>query len=137
MKKNIIMIATTLMASSLMFGCAQTNTSAERNARNFIYASYDDFDPNFNTHKYNSIQLSIPFFEQFWQLGKEDREAGITQEEAQQRLRYLTSDEFLNSIPQKSKFAGKWYNESTTPKWVKAMSDAISTTYLDGYEGRN
>ncbi|MDX7987305.1 Exc2 family lipoprotein [Xenorhabdus sp. 12] len=136
MKKNIIMIATTLIVSSLMFGCAQINTSAERNARNFIYASYDDFDPNFYTHKYNSTQRLIPFFEQFWQLGKKDRVSGMTQEDAQQRVRYLTSDEFLNTIPKRSTFAGKVYNESVTPKWTKAMSEAISASYMDGYEGR-
>ncbi|MDX7990346.1 Exc2 family lipoprotein [Xenorhabdus littoralis] len=137
MKKNVVMIAITLIVSSLMVGCVQPKSSAERNAKNFIYASHDDFDPNFQTHIYNSIQLSVPFFEQFWQQGKKDRDAGMTQEDAQQRVSYLNSDEFLNSIPRKSQFAGKIYNESTTPQWTKAMSEAISTTYMDGYEGRD
>ncbi|CDH21413.1 Exc2 family lipoprotein [Xenorhabdus bovienii] len=137
MKKNVVMIAATLIVSSLVAGCAQTTSSAERNAQNFVYSSYDDFDPNFQTHKYNSIQSFIPFFEQFWQQGKKDREAGMTQEDAQQRVRDLTSDEFLSSFPRKSRFAGQVYNENTTSQWTKAMSEAISTTYMDGYEGRN
>ncbi|PHM50238.1 hypothetical protein Xmir_00415 [Xenorhabdus miraniensis] len=137
MKKNAVMIVATLIVSSLMVGCSQPKSSAERNAKHFIYASNDDFDPNFQTQIYDSIQLSVPYFEQFWQLGKKDREAGVTPEDAQQRVSYFSSDEFLNSLQRKSWFAGKVYNETASPKWLKAMSEAISATYTDGYEGRN
>ncbi|PHM65521.1 hypothetical protein Xsto_01878 [Xenorhabdus stockiae] len=140
MKKNAVITITTLIVSSLlMSGCAQPKTSAERNAKHFVYASNDDFDPNFRTKIYDSIELSVPFFEQFWQLGKKDREAGVSPEEAQQRVIYLKGDEFMNSIRRTSHFEGRVYESSEGPsiKWRKAMSEAISATYMDGYEGRN
>ncbi|PHM33189.1 Exc2 family lipoprotein [Xenorhabdus innexi] len=139
-KKNMVMMATTLIVSSLLtVGCSQPKTSAERNAKHFVYASNDDFDPNFRTQIYDSITLSVPLFEQFWQMGKKDKESGVTPEEAQERVLYLKSDEFLNSIQRTSHFAGKAYknSKSVSPKWRKAMSEGISATYMDGYEGRD
>ncbi|MGN2500752.1 Exc2 family lipoprotein [Serratia nevei] len=119
-------------------GCNTPSTSAERHAKHFTYASDDGFDPNFNMRKHETVKLSIPFFKQFWLEGKNDREKGISKEDANKRVIYFSSDEFFNSFKNYSVFAGKEYNaEKTSPKWRKAMSDAASGAYRDGYEGRD
>ncbi|EPK9181680.1 MULTISPECIES: Exc2 family lipoprotein [Enterobacterales] len=119
-------------------GCNTPTTSAERHAKHFIYAADDGFDPNFVTRKHDTMKLSVPFFKQFWLQGKQDREKGISKEEADKRVIYFSSDEFINSIKKRSIFAGKAYNvEMPSQKWRKAMSDAVSGAYMDGYEGRN
>ncbi|EBE8761819.1 Exc2 family lipoprotein [Salmonella enterica] len=46
-------------------------------------------------------------------------------------------EEFLKSIQSEEKFAGRTYTDSRTPspKELKAMGDAISSAYMDGYGG--
>ncbi len=126
-----------LPAVLLLAGCA-AETSAERHARHFVYASDDGFDPNFATRKADSSRMLIPFFAQFWQMGKDDRQAGLTAEQAAERARELGSDEFLDSIQRQNTFAGKVYNHSASSslRWRKAASASISGSYMDGYEGK-
>lgn len=122
----------------ILAGCKAPTTSAERHAKHFTYAADDGFDPHFATRKHDSITLSVPFFKQFWEEGKKDREKGITQEEANKRAQYFYSDDFFTSFKNYSVFAGKEYNVTNTSlKWRKAMSEETSGAYMDGYEGRN
>ncbi|ELZ4183409.1 Exc2 family lipoprotein [Salmonella enterica] len=46
-------------------------------------------------------------------------------------------EEFLKFIQSEEKFAGRTYTDSRTPspKELKAMGDAISSAYMDGYGG--
>lgn len=119
-------------------GCNAPTTSAERHAKHFTYAADDGFDPNFVTRKHESVKLSVPFFKQFWEEGKKDRENKVPREEANKRVIYFSSDEFINLIKKRTIFAGKAYNaETPSPKWRKAMSEAASGAYKDGFEGRN
>ncbi|MEE4411950.1 MULTISPECIES: Exc2 family lipoprotein [unclassified Serratia (in: enterobacteria)] len=122
----------------LIAGCSSSMSSPERHAKHFIYTSDDGFDPNFATRKQQSVKFATPFFDQFWEEGKKDREKGLTKEDVKQRVNYFSSDEFFNSFQNISMFAGKAYDRtSRSLKWRKAMSEAASSTYLDGYEGRN
>lgn len=130
--------AVLLICLFTLAGCNTPTTSAERHAKHFTYAADDGFDPNFVTRKHESVKLSVPFFKQFWEEGKKDRENKVPREEANKRVIYFSSDEFFNSFKNYSVFAGKEYNaETPSPKWRKAMSDAVSGAYMDGYEGRN
>lgn len=139
MKTRPIWKAAVLITSLLtLAGCNTPTTSAERHAKHFTYAADDGFDPNFVTRKHESVKLSVPFFKQFWEEGKKDRENKLSREEANKRAIYFSSDAFFNSFKNRSIFAGKEYNaEKTSPKWRKAMSDAAAGAYMDGYEGRN
>ncbi len=139
MKTHQAWKAAALVTSLLIVvGCTSSMTSAERNAKKFTYATNDDFDPNFSTNISQSIKLSEPFFKHFWEQGKQDREKGISRDEANKRVIYYSSNEFFNSFKNRSIFAGKSYNAGTLSiKGRKAMSEAVSGAYLDGYEGRN
>ncbi|MBD2820549.1 Exc2 family lipoprotein [Xenorhabdus sp. 42] len=86
------------------------------------------------------MNSSGPFFEQFWLLGNKTREAGSTREEAQEFADHLfTSRGVLNLIPRVVHFSGKYYVEAgpASSRWYKVMSNAISATYMDGYDGVN
>lgn len=138
MKTHQAWKAAALVTSLLIVvGCTSSMTSAERNAKKFTYATNDDFDPNFSTNISQSIKLSTPFFKNFWQQGKQDREKGFSKEEANKRVMYFSSDEFFDSFKNRSIFAGKSYDAGAPSiKARKAMSEAVSGAYLDGYEGR-
>ncbi len=139
MKAYPIWKATILLASLLtVAGCNTPTTSAERHAKHFTYTADDGFDPNFVTRKHETVKLSIPFFKQFWEEGKKDRENKVSRKGANKRALYFSSDEFFNSFKNYSIFAGKEYSaEKTSTKWRKAMSESASGAYMDGYEGRN
>lgn len=119
-----------------LIGCAAQTTSAERHARHFVYQSLDDFDPNFRTLTYNSTKTFIPFFQQFYDLGKKDKADGMTPAEMAQRIDYFHSDAFFANIENASSYFGHKSQEQKTAKWRKAMENAISETYRDGYDGR-
>ncbi len=138
MKKiSTVMLCTTLAAMLMTTACTP-KTSAERHARQYVYAADDGFNPNFYVKKADSIRMMVPFFRQFQEMGAKDRAAGVSREEALQRVSQLRSEEFLKSIRSEEKFAGRTYTDSSTPspKELKVMGDAISATYMDGYEGR-
>ncbi len=138
MKKiSTVMLCTTLAAMLMTTACTP-KTSAERHARQYVYAADDGFNPNFYVKKADSIRMMVPFFRQFQEMGAKDRVAGVSREEALQRVSQFRSEEFLKSIRSEEKFAGRTYTDSSTPspKELKVMGDAISATYMDGYEGR-
>jgi hypothetical protein len=134
---RVFIVAATFAGFLPLTGCTPV-TSAERHARHFIYASDDGFDPNFSVRKADSTRMMVPFFTQFWLMGKSDRQAGLTAEQAAKRASELGSDEFLNAIQRQAEFAGKIYNHSASSslRWRKAASAAISGSYLDGYQGK-
>lgn len=137
MKKHSIVLLCTALTAILMSTSCTPQTSAERYARQYVYATDDGFDPNFYVKKTDSIQMMVPFFRQFQDAGAKDRAAGVLPEDAQQKVNKFHSEEFLKSIKSKEEFAGKVYtdNHTPSPKKLKAMGDAISAAYMDGYKG--
>lgn len=136
-RNTIWTTAALITALFTLSACTFPMTSPERHAKKFIYASDDGFDPNYKMHKYQSIKMAVPLFNQFWLEGKKDKESGVPKEEANKRITYFSSDDFFNSMQSLNTFAGKTYKAATpTPKWRKAMSEAAAGAYRDGYEGR-
>lgn len=137
MKKFSAVMLCAALTATLMTTACTPKTSAERHARQYVYAADDGFNPNFYVKKADSTRMMVPFFRQFHDMGVKDRAAGVSREEAQQRVSQFRSEEFLKSIQSEEKFAGRTYNDSSTPtpKELKVMGDAISATYMDGYEG--
>ncbi|ADU72700.1 Exc2 family lipoprotein [Pantoea sp. At-9b] len=137
MNGNVGILSIAALSLLLLSGCAQTDSSAKRHAIKFVY-TVEDSDPNFMMNRADSIRMATPFFEQFWQLGKKDRTQGISSADAQKRVSYFHSDEFIKSISGTSRFAGKEYkdNASLSPRWRNNMSEAVAQTYMDGYLGK-
>lgn len=138
MNKSTGVFVCALLTSSLMSSACTPQTSAERHARQYVYAADDGFDPNVRVIKADSIKMAVPFFKTFHDLGAKDRSSGMSVEDANKRADNFRSESFLNSIQSETIFAGTRYvdNKSWSAKQRKAMSDAISEAYIDGYEGR-
>ena len=135
MKVLNTVIGVAIFSFSLV-GCSQHLSSAERHAKHFVYASKSDFDPNYQTRMQETVRVSVPLFEQFYQQGKKDKLAGVSREQAQQQADYFSSPAFLDAIQRESEFAGKKYSQSQNQKWRLLMSQEAAGAYLDGYEGR-
>lgn len=97
----------------------------------------DSTGPNFRTNTADSTRMMTPFFEQFWQQGRKDRDAGLAKKDIEQRINYFHSEEFTHVVRGKSRFAGTDYNHdsSISPLWRREMSAAVSASYMDGYNG--
>ncbi|MGX9867165.1 Exc2 family lipoprotein [Enterobacter mori] len=138
MRYKLSFISIALLSSCLMLtACSQPQTSAERHAKQYINAVTDDFDPNFHTNKADSTRRMVPFFTYFYDAGTEDRISGVSRQQALLQVEAFRSEEFLKSIKSKETFAGRTYTNSNhkSEKQLKALSDAITETYMDGYEG--
>lgn len=119
----------------LLGGCTSTLSSPERHAKHFVYASNNDSDPNFRTRMQESVRISVPFFDQIYQLGRKDKAAGINHDQAKMRTEYFYGDEFLDGIQRQEDFAGRSYSQSQTQKWRMLMSQEAAGAYMDGYNG--
>lgn len=119
----------------LLGGCTSMLSSPERHAKHFVYASNNDSDPNFRTRMQESVRISVPFFDQIYQLGRKDKAADINHDQAKKRSEYFYGDEFLDGIQRKDNFAGKSYSQSQTQKWRMLMSQEAAGAYMDGYNG--
>lgn len=115
-------------------GCSSTLSSSERHAKHFVYASSQDFDPNFRTRMQESVRTTVPFFDQIYQLGQKDKAAGLNRDQAKKRAEYFYGDEFLDGIQRRENFAGKSYSQLQTQKWRMLMSKEASGAYWDGYD---
>lgn len=137
MNKTSGVLLCAVLSVTLVTTACTPDTSAERHARQYVHAADDGFNPNFYVNKADSTRLMVPFFRQFHEMGIKDRAAGVSREEMQQRVSQFHSAEFLKSIQSEEKFAGRTYNDSSTPspKVLKAMGEAISAAYIDGYDG--
>ena len=139
MRKHTRALYLTLLFSAItLTACTQHQTSVERHTRHYVYASDDGFDPNFYVLKTDKTKMLIPFFQQFWDMGAKDKAAGISPEEAKQRVKQFQSEKFLNSLKRTTLFAGREYADTDpiSPKKAKMFTDTISKVYFDGYEGR-
>ena len=133
-------LSVALLSSSLVLtACSQHKISAERHARQYVNIVTDDFDPNFYTNKTDTTRMMVPFFTYFYEAGAEDRISGVSRQQALLQVKEFRSEEFLKSIKSEEIFAGRSYTSSSSQKsekQLKAMGDAITETYMDGYEGR-
>lgn len=125
-----------LIVTLTITGCA-AKSSAERHARQYIQATSDDLDPNFVVNKTDSIHMMVPFFKHFYEIGQQDKAAGVSPDQALQRVNEFHYESFLQSIHSQERFAGKIYTSSglTSVQEQQSMGHAISGAYMDGYYG--
>lgn len=128
---------TLLISAAVTLTACTPKGSVEQHTRHYVYASDDGFDPNFSTQKADTTRMMVPFFRQFWDMGAQDKAAGKSRDEVQQRIQQFHSPEFLKSLQGTTQFAGTDYrSKDPTPKKSKLLADTISAVYLDGYEDR-
>lgn len=127
----------TLLATLLLCACTASQSSVERHARHATYQLANaHFDPNTQTNISKSAKTAIPFFEQFYQAGKKDRQDGLTREQAQQRVNGFRSPDFLPESEQKAMMFNQSYTADSPKKQREILLENAIATYWDGYEGK-
>lgn len=144
------LLATTLMLTA----CTGPETSVANNARR-LSAQIDrlHFDPNTRPLKADNIRKTAEFLQQFYDLGKNDRAAALTTEQAQQRVDSFSStitgagestddlqtgsvSNVFDPRTQQSKFLSHQYTAEEPEKRAMLLLDGAIRTYWDGYFGR-
>ena len=130
----------------LLSACAGPQTSVDKNARHVAYRiAHIHFDPNTRPLTTDNTRAMAHFLSQFYQLGKEDRAAGLTLAQAKQRVASFSQmqDEAdsAESNPftpeaQKSNFIQHSYTADQPEKRSIILLDGATATYWDGYNGR-
>ncbi|HBA9748346.1 TPA: Exc2 family lipoprotein, partial [Escherichia coli] len=119
-------------------GCSGNQTSVEKNARHMAYQIEQvNFDPNTKPLTADNTRLMAKFLSQFYEIGKQDREAGFTSAQAQQRVDSLsTGNGPFSPGAQKTKIINRDYDSEQPEKRSEILKQGAITTYWDGYNGR-
>lgn len=129
---------TLLLAAALLCACTTQTSSPERHAKHAIYQiDSDHFDPNSRTLITDTIRMSVPFFDQFYQEGKKDRANGLTPQQAKEKENYFRSPEFAKMWERKQHFINTEYSPSDSQKQKNILMNEAIAAYYDGYEGRS
>jgi len=127
-----------LVTGILLLGaCTHSQSSPERHAQHAVYqlaAAHSEIDTRIQIS--DSTRAYVPFFDQFYQMGKAERTKGVTRQQAQQQEAYFRSPEFLPELGTKGSFYSQIYTADNPQAQRKILIDGAITTYWDGYEGR-
>lgn len=135
-KKKTFVVISTLSVLLLLGGCVQPLTSPERHAKHVIVRTLNGSEPSSPTGNPQNMRVLVDFFDHFYQLGKKDKDRGLTTEQEQQRLGELKSDNVIDGFPLEQWLRGKSYTRGEFNAWRGHISKEITGAYLDGYEGR-
>lgn len=126
-----------LLATLVLCACTASQSSVERHARHATYQLANaHFDPNTQTDISKSAKNAIPFFEQFYQVGKKDRLNGLTREQAQIRVNEIRHPDFFPESEQKTMVYNRSYTTDTPKKQREILIENAVETYWDGYDGK-
>ena len=123
----------------LLSACSGPQTSVSQHARHMAYQLAGlHFDPNTQPLTTDNARRMEKFLSQFYDLGKQDRAAGLTAAQAQQRVASFTQDQDgpFNPVTQKSAFINHEYEADQPEKRSKLLLEGAIATYWDGYHGK-
>ncbi|WP_336756133.1 Exc2 family lipoprotein [Pantoea sp. USHLN298] len=139
-----------LLTAAMLSGCT-AETSLERNAHHTAsQIAKLHFDPNTRPLTADNYRIAKQFLSQFYELGKQDRAAGLSEEQAQQRVNSFTAvrqtqqgdqiDESCTSpfsaAAQKSNFLKQSFSADRPQKRAEIMLESATKSYWDGFNGR-
>jgi len=138
MKMNKLTVPV-MLAAALLTACAGQQTSVERNASHSA-ARLDSihFDPNTRQLRADNIRWMKTFLNQFYEQGKADRASGLTQQQAEQRVKSFSecgNGPFTPSS-QRSRVLSHQYSAERPEQQSQIMLESATATYWDGYYGR-
>ena len=132
------LLALSLVLPLALAACSSSKTSVEKNARHMAYQMQQiHFDANTKPLTADNTRLMAQFLSQFYALGKEDKAAGLTTMQAQQRVDSFTKgDGPFSPEKQKTTIINREYEADQPDKRVDIMKNSAVQTYWDGYNGR-
>jgi hypothetical protein len=121
-----------------LVACAGNQTSVDRNAHHMAYQiAQVHFDPNTKPLTGDNTRLMATFLSQFYEMGKQDRAAGFTSAQAQQRVEsFSTGNGPFSPEAQKTMFLNQAYDADQPGKRSDILKQGAIATYWDGYNGR-
>lgn len=125
----------------ILIACTSQQKPYEKISKHYVYQiANEESSPNFQTNINTSIQLIIPFFKQFYDLGIEDKKNNISQREYDEKIAYLSSDAFIDSIESKEQYVSEKVHVETKTgvkdkKEKKIIVESIIEAYKAGYHG--
>ncbi|MEF3111231.1 Exc2 family lipoprotein [Raoultella sp. WB_B2P2-3] len=134
LKSTIIAIA---CAAAVLSGCSASKPSPERHAYYFVSHRSDFVGGNFAVNVQDNYRLNLPTFSKIYQLGKEDRAAGMSESDARSRAEQIKQQASQGTKTEHS------FDRKSDDKWTSSMEDKdaqlfgreLSAAYLDGYLG--
>lgn len=123
------------ISSALISGCAPTSVVG-KNARHLsLQFAADNHDINTRsliTDTQNSLEK---FLQQFYDLGRKDRQKGMDWDHANQRVASFVKNDVFNPKTQKSNYINRSYDASNPESQAKLLLASAIKTYWDGYNG--
>ncbi|WP_411696741.1 Exc2 family lipoprotein [Enterobacter pasteurii] len=138
MLSSVRVLPLVLFIPLFLASCSGNQTSVEKNARHMAYQIEQvHFDPNTKPLTADNTRLMTSFLSQFYEIGKQDREAGFTSAQAQQRVdSFSTGNGPFSPGAQKTTIINRDYDSDQPEKRSEILKQGAIATYLDGYNGR-
>ncbi|EMN8534143.1 Exc2 family lipoprotein [Enterobacter mori] len=138
MLSSVRVLPLVLFIPLFLASCSGNQTSVEKNARHMAYQIEQvHFDPNTKPLTADNTRLMTSFLSQFYEIGKQDREAGFTSAQAQQRVdSFSTGNGPFSPGAQKTTIINRDYDSDLPEKRSEILKQGAIATYLDGYNGR-
>lgn len=135
MPRSLIVI---LVASlfPLLTGCNNHIPSPQAHAKSYVFKTKKDSDPNFYTKTSDTIKAMTPVFAQFYDMGKQDRQAGMSHSEAAEKAAAMYHDEALNKLETQETFVNQTTTSPAGKRRIHIFITEASGAYLDGFNGR-
>lgn len=120
----------------LLVGCAENQTSVDRNARHAAAElAQIHFDPTTRESLSGDVRALKPGLTKAYELGKRDFIMGRTVAQAQQRVVGFKYSKAIQREPQRI-ILGQKYAAENPEQSRQILLEAITNTYWDGYYGR-
>ncbi|MFG1175562.1 Exc2 family lipoprotein [Erwiniaceae bacterium CAU 1747] len=135
MRRYVVKGIMLVLAGSLV-ACSQPTDSVTAHTKSYVFKAKDDFDPNFATQISDTIKMMEPVFKVFHDEGIQDRQAGMTREQAQQKAANYKNAKINEDAEVQKLFINRSYSSTLTKKQQQLFLNEAMATYLDGFEGR-
>jgi len=139
MNKFKLRMPAMLAASLLLTACVGQQSSVERHASHAAAKlSSVHFDPNTRPLRADNFRWMSTFLRQFYDQGKADRANGLTQAQAEQRVKTFSECPTGPFRPeaQFSRVASHDYSADRPEQQSRILLESATATYWDGYYGR-
>lgn len=129
-------LAPLVFITLLLSGCVSDN-SINRHATDLI-AQYRGLqsEPEMSINTADSIKGASQFLQPFYDLGKVDRDRGLSPEQAQRRVESFTGLPMFKAAAQQESFNNQSYSTQHPEQKAALALSAATEIYMDGYNGK-
>ena len=127
-----------ILAMTAMTGCAQNAPTPYKDARHYVIHNMSELNGNYRIDVNGTVKQLEPTFKKFYELGKSDKQSGITITAAGERakgiiaaqMQHREAETSYTPAPQARKGS-----ETLDEREARAFGEALAGVYLDGFNG--